>query len=215
MQIQQQLAVFVRAQVAYPEDRIALRVGGLLFLCPVQPACHRDRRVFNRFLVRSADPDSELVRGNDRNAEIRRGGIFTVFQSFGVLEKTVKCIVMHIKCITAVTCLQSTAAVVHRCQVCIVILADCFYYLPYLAFGFKNALADSQTLGVACAVALIQADAVENRQTVFLQLRFKAGEDVLRFAQLPLILLRLSIQRDVWFQLFIIPDRVQQAAHPV
>ena len=122
---------------------------------------------------------------------------------------------MDVKCIAAVTCLQSAVAVVHRCQVCIVILADCFYYLPYLAFGFKDALADSQTPGVACLVALIQADAVENRQTVFLQLRFKAGEYVLRFAKLPLILFRLIIQRDARLKLFIIPERAQQAAYPV
>ena len=122
---------------------------------------------------------------------------------------------MHTKCITAVICLQSVVAVVHRCQVCIVIRADGFYDLPDLTFGFKDALADSQTLGVACLVALIQADAVENYQTVFLQLRFKAGEYVFRFAQLPLILFHLSIQRDARFQLFIILDRVQQAAHPV
>ena len=131
------------------------------------------------------------------------------------MEETVKCIVVHIKCITAVICLQSAVAVVHRCQVCIVIRTDGSYDLPDLAFGFKDALADSQTPGVACLVALIQADAIENRQTIFLQLRFKAGEDVLRFAQLPLILFRLSMQRDVWFQLFIILDRAQQAAHPV
>ena len=215
VQIQQQLALFVRAQVAYPEDRIALRVSGRLFLGTVQLTCHRDRRVFNRSLVRIADPDAKLVRGNDRNAEIRRGGIFTLFQSCGALDKAAICIAMHIKCITAVICLQSPEAVVHRCQVCIVIRADGFYDLPDLTFGFKDALADSQTLGVACLVALIQSDAVENRQTIFLQLHFKAGKDILRFAQLPLILLHPSIQRDVWFQLFIILDRAQQAAHPV
>ena len=97
--------------VAYPKNRISLRVSCRLFLCPVQPACHRDRRVFNRFLVRSADPDSELVRGNDRNAEIRRGGIFTVFQSFGAPEKAVKRFVMDVKCIAAVTCLLSAVAI--------------------------------------------------------------------------------------------------------
>ena len=215
MQIQQQLALFVRAQVAYPEDRSAPGVGERLLLGPVQLTCHRDRRVFDRTLVRSADPDAELVSGNDRNAEIRRGGIFTRFQSFGGLDKAAVCRSLHIKCITAVIFLQSAAAVVHRCQVCIVIRADGSDDLPDLAFGFKDALADSQTLGGACLVALIQADAVENRQTIFLQLRFKAGEDVLRFAQLPLILFHLSIQREVWFQLFIILDRAQQAAHPV
>ena len=206
-QAQPQLIRLVRDQVAHPKDRVALRIGGRLFPGIVQLIGHRDRRAVDRVSVRIADPDAKLIRGDNGDGEIRTGGVLACCQIAGGLGKAA--------CIGIVIRMQFAFAVVHRGQVGAVMLADARDDLPELAFGLQDAVVGGQAVGLARLAALAQADAVENRQAVLLQLRLKAGKGVFQLAQLPLSLLHLSIRGSACVQPLIILDDAQQAAHPV
>ena len=203
-QAQLQLIVLVRAQVAHKEDRVALGVGHLRLGLPLRMG-HRDRRAAERLAVRVKHPNAELMRGQGGYAEIRLG-VFALFQLGGVCGKAGGGAGMHP---LHIDFLQCAAACIDRAQVAIVIPADGADDLPNPGFSLQHAVIGGRKLRVLRPAALKQLDAVENRQAILLQLRFKAGEGILRLHQLP-----FCIHKGAGGQLLDILDRAQQAAHP-
>ena len=207
------VAVLVRAHVAHPEVGVApgigfqrLRFG--LFL----PIGHRDLRVLDRPQPVIQNLDSELIYGNDGDDQVRIAGIFNAFQPLGVCGKAAPVFPQRQ---AEVLALQLAVASVHQRQVCLIIPADRPDRLPDPAFGLQNAAAGAQAICFAYLPALAQTQAVENRQSILLQLRLKVGKGALRFKKLPMNLLHPGIQGRPRLQLLNSLNRAQQAAHPV
>ena len=205
------LFLLVRAHVAHREDRIAGGIGGQrLCFSRVLPIGRRDLRAADRVSLCVLDLNLELKFGNDGDAEIRIGGVFFALQLFGFTDQRIERSSQRFFSVLGV---QSIAAFVHLLQVRLVIPADALDDLPDLALGLQGTADDLLAFGLASLAALVPLDAVEDRQAVILQLRFKAGEGVLQFEQNPLGFCRLRIQTVVRIQHIITLDRAQQAAH--
>ena len=205
-QIQQQLAVFIRAQIAHPEDRVTCVGGDRLLPAAVQRIGHRDRRAAERPVVRAEYLNAKLMRGQHGDAEARPG-VFALFQLPGCSGKAGGRAVLRRLHVGLV---QGVPAPAHRSQIGLVIAADGADDLPDFGFGLQHAAAGCLTPGVAHPAVLKQTDAVENRQTVLLELRLKAGKGVFRLEQRPFGIRGLSR-----VQLFQILNRAQHTAHLV